>query len=113
MTRRRVRFHHLLLCMTAGALAVPAAAQTQSGIPWNHSLTITRTSSDDNIQNVFRTLLQEDGLSVSFGAGVNQTVSFHLENTPLDVAFEQLINEHHLTYNYDPSSKTVTIYAAG
>jgi type III secretion system YscC/HrcC family outer membrane pore protein len=118
MIRRPVRLHLLSPLLAAGwglvlAGSSAAQAQTQSGIPWNHSLTITRTSSDDNIQNVFRTLLQEDGLSVTFGAGVNQTVSFHLENTPIDVAFEQLINEHHLTYSYDPGSKTVAIYAAG
>src|SRR5665213_1205558 len=98
------------LTLAGNSVAQP---QSQSDIPWNHSLTITRTSSDDNIQNVFRTLLQEDGLSATFGAGVNQTVSFHLENTPINVAFDQLINEHHLTYNYDPGSKTVMIYAAG
>ena len=118
MTRRHIRLQPLSPLLAAGwglilAGSSVAQAQTQGGIPWNHSLTITRTSSDDNIQNVFRTLLQEDGLSVTFGAGVNQTVSFHLENTPIDVAFEQLINQHHLTYNYDPNSKTVAIYAAG
>ena len=117
MTRRHFRSQLLSPLLSAGlGLALVgggiAQAQTQGGIPWNHSLTITRTSSDDNIQNVFRTLLQEDGLSVTFGAGVNQTVSFHLENAPIDVAFEQLINEHHLTYSYDPSSKTVAINAA-
>jgi type III secretion system YscC/HrcC family outer membrane pore protein len=116
-TRCPFRFQLLSPLLAAGwclTFAGNSVAQPQSpnDIPWNHSLTITRTSSDDNIQNVFRTLLQEDGLGATFGAGVNQTVSFHLENTPINVAFEQLINEHHLTYSYDPGSKTVAINAA-
>jgi type III secretion system YscC/HrcC family outer membrane pore protein len=112
--KRRISRLPLPLLAAGWGLALAGAAQAQAAddIPWNHSLTITRTSSDDNIQNVFRTLLQEDGLSVSFGQGVNQTVSFHLENMPIDDAFRQLINEHHLTYSYDPSSKTVAINAA-
>ena len=91
-----------------------AGARAQGGgIPWNRSLTITRTSSDDDIRNVFRSLLQANGLSVSFGPGVRQTVSFHLEGVPIQQAFEQLIDEHHLTYSYNPGTKTVSIGAAG
>ena len=90
---------------------VPAAAQ--GGIPWNHSLTITRTSSDDDIRNVFRSILQTNGLSVTFGPAVRDTVSFHLEGVPIDQAFEQMIDQHHLTYSYNPATKTVFINAAG
>src|ERR1700712_5689037 len=89
----------------------PAAAQ--GGIPWNHSLTITRTSSDDDIRNVFRSILQTNGLSVSFSPSVRDTVSFHLEGVPIDQAFEQLIDQHHLTYSYNPATKTVFINAVG
>src|SRR5476649_533862 len=94
-------------------LAGMPAAIAQSDIPWNHSLTITRTSSDDDIRNVFRSMLQTNGLSLTFGPSVHETVSFHLESVPIDQAFEQLINQHHLNYSYDPSTKTVMINAAG
>jgi len=40
-------------------------------------------------------------------------VSFHLEGVPIDQAFEQLIDQHHLTYSYNPATKTVMINAAG
>jgi type III secretion system YscC/HrcC family outer membrane pore protein len=91
------------------AAATPAAAQD---IPWNRSLTITRTSSDDDIRNVFRTILQANGLSVSFGPSVRKTVSFHLEGVPIEKAFERLISENQLTHSYNPATKTVQINAA-
>ena len=72
-------------------------------IPWNRSLTITRTSSDDDIKNVFRSILQANGLSVAFGPAVHDTVSFHMEQVPIQQAFEQVIDQHHLTYSYNDS----------
>src|ERR1700712_3696488 len=97
----------------AALLAATSPAVAQGGIPWNHSLTITRTSSDDDIRNVFRSILQANGLSVAFGPTVHDTVSFHLEAVPIDQAFEQMIDQHHLTYSYNPATKTVQINAAG
>ncbi len=91
------------------AAATPAAAARYS---WDRSLTITRTSSDDDIRNVFRTILQANGLSVSFGPSVRKTVSFHLEGVPIEKAFERLISENQLTHSYNPATKTVQINAA-
>ena len=62
---------------------------------------------------MFRSILQTNGLSVSFGPSVHETVSFHLEGVPIDQAFEQLIDQHHLTHSYNPATKTVQINAAG
>src|SRR3954470_8998987 len=91
--------------------ATPAFAVV-GDIPWNRSLTVTRTSSDDDIKNVFRSILQANGLSVAFGPTVRDTVSFHMEQVPIEKAFEQLIDQHHLTYSYNDSTKTVFIDAA-
>ncbi|HEY8253893.1 MAG TPA: secretin N-terminal domain-containing protein [Rhizomicrobium sp.] len=74
-------------------------------------MTITRTSADDDIKNVFRSILQANGLSVSFGPQVRDTVSFHMEQVPIKQAFEQVIDQHHLTYSYNDSTKTVFINA--
>ena len=102
-----------LLFFAVCALVFAAApARAQDDIPWNHNLTITRTSSDDDIRNVFRSILQTNGLSVSFGPSVHETVSFHMEGVPIDQAFEQLIDQHHLTHSYNPATKTVQINAA-
>ena len=99
------------LCL--GLALWPAAASAAVGdIPWNRSLTITRTSADDDIKNVFRSILQANGLSVAFGPQVRDTVSFHMEQVPIQQAFEQVIDQHHLTYSYNDSTKTVFINAA-
>jgi type III secretion system YscC/HrcC family outer membrane pore protein len=103
------------LCGPAFALAFCLAAApcwAQGEIPWNRALTITRTSSDDDIKNVFRSLLQANGLSVVFAPSVRGTVSFHLEQVPIQQAFEQLIDQHRLTYSYNAASKVVYINAA-
>jgi type III secretion system YscC/HrcC family outer membrane pore protein len=101
----------LCLGLALWATATPASAAV-GDIPWNRSLTITRTSADDDIKNVFRSILQANGLSVSFGPGVRDTVSFHMEQVPIQQAFEQVIDQHHLTYSYNGATKTVFINAA-
>src|SRR3954469_16333331 len=100
----------LCLCLALWPTATPAFAVV-GDIPWNRSLTITRTSADDDIKNVFRSILQANGLSVSFGPAVRDTVSFHMEQVPIQQAFEQVIDQHHLTYSYNDSTKTVFINA--
>jgi len=85
-----------------------ALSQTPQ-IPWDKSLTVTRTSSDEDIKTVLRSLLQANGLSVLFGPDVQGTVSFRLDKVPISAAFEQLIDEHNLTYLYDAGANTVAV----
>ena len=108
MTQRLIA--GLCLGVALWPAATPAFAAV-GDIPWNRSLTITRTSADDDIKNVFRSILQANGLSVSFGPQVRDTVSFHMEQVPIQQAFEQVIDQHHLTYSYNDSTKTVFINA--
>ena len=108
----RASLMRLVLLMAAVLTPVAALAQDAGNIPWNRSLTVTRTSSDDDIRNVFRSLLQANGLSVAFAPSVKQKVSFHLENVPIEQAFTQLVDEHNLTYSYNPGTKTVSVNAA-
>src|SRR6201985_768988 len=100
----------LFLSVALWPAATPGFAAV-GDIPWNRNLTITRTSADDDIKNVFRSILQANGLSVSFGPQVRDTVSFHMEQVPIQQAFEQVIDQHHLTYSYNDSTRTVFINA--
>src|SRR3954465_5712442 len=100
------------LCLGLALVTATPASAAVRDIPWRRSLTITRTSADDDVKNVFRSILQANGLSVSFGPGVRDTVSFHKEEVPIQQAFEQLIDQHHLTYSYNGATKTVFINAA-
>jgi len=91
-------------------LGAPLAyAQSQAQIPWDKSLTITRTSSDEDIKTVLRSLLQANGVSAIFGPEVRGTVSFRMDQVPVSAAFEQLIDEHGLAYAYNPASNAVTV----
>jgi type II secretory pathway component GspD/PulD (secretin) len=103
----RLSFTAAVLFLLAG---VPVAwAQSTPEIPWNRSLTITRTSQDEDIKNVLRSLLQANGTSVIFGPGVQGTVSFRLDKVPVYSAFGQLVEEHNLNSTYDPGTNTVTV----
>ncbi len=96
--------------LAATALAVPAAAPAQSSdIPWNATLVISRTSSNDDIRNVLRSILQANGLSVVFGPDVQGPISFQLDRVPIATAFDQLIQQYDLAYTYDPTTRTVMV----
>jgi len=87
------------------------AALAQSGppIPWDKTLTVTRTSSEEDIKTVLRSLLQANGLSVIFTPDVEGTISFRLQKVPVASSFDQLGQEHNLAYTYNPTAKTVSI----
>jgi hypothetical protein len=84
-------------CAAAALSGGIAQAQNQT-IPWNRSVTISRTSAGEDIRNVLRSLLQAGGFSVAFAPNVEGSVSFRLEKVPVDAAFDQIIEENGLTY---------------
>jgi type II secretory pathway component GspD/PulD (secretin) len=104
--RSAVLIASVQLCVLFGAEL--ASAETPR-IPWDKSLTVTRTSSDEDIKTVLRSLLQANGVSVIFGPDVQGNVSFRLDKVPISTAFEQLVDEHSLAYVYDGSTNTVAI----
>src|SRR5215831_11637817 len=111
----------LTKCMRARSIATAlllplglvsgGAALAQSGppIPWDKTLTVTRTSSEEDIKTVLRSLLQANGLSVIFTPDVEGTISFRLEKVPVASAFDQVVQQHNLAYTYNPNAKTVSI----
>ena len=95
------------LCLLFGMTG--AIAQTGSPIPWDASLTISRTSSDEDIKAVLRSLLQANGQSVIFAPDVQGAISFRLNKVPVASAFDQLIQEHNLAYAFNPATNTVNV----
>jgi len=106
---RAISIASLLVPFWLATASDVAYAQAGPPIPWNKSLTITRTSSDEDIKNVLRSLLQANGLSVIFSPNVGGRISFRLDKVPIDSAFDQLVQEHNLAYTYNPDAKTVNI----
>jgi type II secretory pathway component GspD/PulD (secretin) len=57
--------------------------------------------------------LSAEELSVLFRPGVTGKVSFEFKDAPLRSAFEQIITEYGLRYEYNAGARTVTILPAG
>src|SRR4051812_8846221 len=98
---RAISIASLLVPFWLATASDVAYAQAGAPIPWNPSLTITRTSSDEDIKNVLRSLLQANGLSVIFSPNVGGTISFRLDKVPIASAFNQVVQEHKLAYTYN------------
>jgi len=107
----RARSIAIALLLPLGLVSASNAALAQSGppIPWDKALTVTRTSSEEDIKTVLRSLLQANGFSVIFTPDVEGTISFRLDKVPVASAFDQLVQEHNLAYTYNAGAKTVSI----
>lgn len=85
-----------------GALAGPA-------LPWTNQL-FERVSVEEDVRDVLRSILKQGSLAVNFRPDVAGNVSFSFTNIPLEAAFNKLIEENNLDYDFDAKTHTVTIY---
>lgn len=101
----------LIASILAAALIVstPAAA-VDADIPWRPEVRFSRTSVDDDIRSVLRSLLKANGLSAIFRPGVEGPISLRFDSVPPKQAFDQLMTERGLAYEYNPATRTVTVY---
>lgn len=98
----------LIMAALAMLLAVrPALAET---IPWRPEVRFSRTSVDDDVRSILRSVLRANGVSAIFRPGVEGPISLRFDKVPLRQAFEQLMTERGLAYEYNPDTRTVTIY---
>ncbi len=89
------------------SLSGPAFAET---IPWRPDVRFSRTSVDDDVRSILRSLLRANGLSAIFRPGVEGPISLRFDKVPPRQAFEQLMTERGLAYEYNPGTRTVTVY---
>ena len=95
--------------LLAAAFCVPmASAMATTEIPWKDE-TFERTSFDEDIRNVLRAVLKQNGLEVVFRPGVQGAVTSTFSRIPLRGAFNKLIEENGLSYEYSEDTKTITI----
>ena len=87
-----------------------AAAATADDIPWRPEVRFSRTSVDDDIRSILRALLRANGLSAIFRPGVEGPMSLRFDDAEPKQAFEQLLTERGLAYDYNSATRTVTIY---
>lgn len=101
--------------LAAAALALLTATATagfaaDADIPWRPEIRFSRTSVDDDIRSILRALLKANGLSTIFRPGVEGPMSLRFDQVPPEQAFNQLLTERGLAYDYNPDTRTVTIY---
>ncbi len=98
----------LLFALLAAAPAARAAGA--DNIPWRADVAFSRTSVDDDIRSILRSLLRANGVSAIFRPGVEGVISLRFDNVSPKQAFEQLMTERGLDYEYNPATRTVTVY---
>ena len=101
----------------AVAMAVSAAvfvgpAVAGKDIPWKGSEIFNRVSVDEDIKDTLRRIISQNGQEAVFRPGVESRVSFDFSNMPLEAAFNKLITENGLDYDYDSKTGLITIFSA-
>jgi len=106
----KLKFAKALTVVIVVALAAIQSSNAAE-IEWK-SEKFERVSVDENVQNVLRGILKQNGLEVVFRPGVEGTVTFEFSNLPLRAAFRKLIAENNLSYDYDDKTGLVTVFPA-
>ncbi|MGB0684165.1 MAG: type II secretion system protein GspD [Magnetovibrionaceae bacterium] len=89
-----------------------SAGQTRAAepIPWQETL-FNRNSSGEPIKDVLTRILDQNGTQAIFRPGVEGAVSFEFLDMPLQGAFQKLITENNLDYDYNADTNTVTVFS--
>lgn len=111
----RGMFHKARRPMLGALIAVgitvgtAVSASAAGNIPWKDG-TFEFSAFDEDIRVVIGKVLKENGLEATFRKGVEGTVSFNFTKIPLQGAFNKLIEENGLQFDYNADTKTVTIF---
>ena len=81
-------------------------------IPWKGSEIFNRVSVDEDIKDTLRRIISQNGQEAVFRPGVESSVSFDFSNMPLEAAFNKLITENGLDYDYDSKTGLITVFSA-
>ncbi|CAK0753470.1 hypothetical protein CCP2SC5_190031 [Azospirillaceae bacterium] len=89
---------------------VPTApsAGPSSPIPWRNGV-YEKKWRKQNIQDVLKDIMAANKLKITFEGSVNDSVSFWFHNISLKNAFMKIMQDHRLSYRYDPATKTVIV----
>ncbi|MBF0611961.1 MAG: type II secretion system protein GspD [Magnetococcales bacterium] len=99
----------LALALAGGITGLSATVAAQQGnIPWKAE-NFQGQFFEADIKAVLRQIVKQNGLDVIFRPEVAGEVTMEFEKTPLEGAFNRIIGEYQLDYNYDESSKTITV----
>lgn len=106
-----VRFVAFAAAVVLCAAGVVGPVQAAKEVPWKVE-PFERVSFEEDIKDVLRSILRQNGLQAIFRPGVAGPVTFEFKNMPLQAAFNKLLIENDLDYDFDPKTNVVTIFAA-
>ncbi len=101
--------------LSAAVLVAVAPMAKAMEIPLSKTEVFQENAHDEDIRDVLRKLLAADKLSAFFRPDVKGTVTFDFMTTPMPLlaAFNKLMEENGLDYEYNDETHTVTILAKG
>ncbi len=102
----RTAFALILITIVSGN----AYSQQVSTIPWDDSVKYSRTSVNEPIGTILRSLLSANNLSAMFPAPLEGKVTSTYSDVAPRLIFEQIADQFSLAYRYDPLTRTVTVY---
>ncbi len=99
---------------TAVVMSVGSMAKA-ADIPLSKTEVFAENAFDEDIRTVLRKLLATDSLAVIFRPDVKGSVTYDFTKTPIPLlgAFNKLMEENGLDYEYNADTKTVTILVKG
>jgi type II secretory pathway component GspD/PulD (secretin) len=77
-------------------------------IPWKSQI-FDRVSFEEDVKNVLRGIARQNGVQIIFREGVEGEVSFEF-NMLLNAAFNKVLIENDLEYDFDPKTNLITIF---
>ena len=98
--------------MVICAIAFVGPAVAGRDIPWKGAEIFNRVSVDEDIKDTLRRIISQNGQQAVFRPGVESSVSFDFSNMPLQAAFNKLITENGLDYDFDKKTGLITIFSA-
>ena len=98
--------------MVVCAVTFVGPAVAGRDVPWKGTEIFNRVSVDEDIKDTLRRIISQNGKEAVFRPGVESRVSFDFSNMPLEAAFNKLITENGLDYDYDSKTGLITIFSA-
>ncbi len=99
-----------LTFLLLATFSTSASAQQVSSVPWDDTVEYSRTSVDEPVGTVLRSLLAANKLSAMFPAQLEGSLTATYSKVAPRLIFEQITDQFSLAYRYDPLTRTVTVY---
>jgi hypothetical protein len=71
---------------------------------WRDGAIITKTTHEEDIRDTLKSIATVNRTPITFGEGIDFKVTVQFKRTPLETAFESLINNYGLAYFWDGCS---------